>query len=284
MRLSSPAAWSLATSLVSLAAAADGARGGVVEVDIMFPRNETYAPTNDTLPVLFAIQNAAVGQPLNFNIWFGLYDQSASAWWDDPIVWSFHPVKWANLSDTEPYFLFMEWSQSQEIRRDEGRYRLAWSVSWQSCVEDSFTNPRPLGRGVLSNSSYRYVDFAVEHGAQPMDLVAATADDKPCPAEFGVAINVTSQTVAVPPAQHSGWSGTGDVCAVVASAKPTANPCPVKVNSALVASMSASRYPRTCADHPASCGLSDASRPLAVAGATGLAVTVGALGFFLLWI
>ena len=289
MHLSSPTAWSLvaAVSLASLGAVAGAAAGGVVEFDVMFPRNDTYAP-GDHLPLVLAIQNATLATHLNVDITMHLYNlteleldeknrklftQAVGAWYP-PLQ------KWENFSAHEPYFTSTQFSQKYELNGGEGRWRLVWAVYWESCAGISSTTLSPLDRW---NSTSRNIDFTIERGAQPIDPVAATADGTPCPPEYGVAVNVTSPTVAVGPAPS--WTGDPS-CAVVASdwPTPTANPCRVRVDSAVVASMSASRLADMCAARTGHCGQSSASQPLAVAGAAGLAATFGALGFFLLWI
>ena len=42
------------------------AAGGIVEVDLVFPRNETYRTS--AIPILFAIQNSALAVPLTLRI------------------------------------------------------------------------------------------------------------------------------------------------------------------------------------------------------------------------
>ena len=277
MRLFSWAAWAMVASLACLGAVVDAA-GGVLEVDLVFPRNETYAPPTDSIPVVFAFQNAAFAQYLNHKISYTVRNQSDLA--GNPILSFNHDLRWANWSSHEPYLV----AAFHEILKTEGRWRLTWSVNWQSCEEDSFP-ALGSGRGLIGNDSTWSVDFAVEKGAQTVDLVAATANDKTCPAELGVAINVTGKTVKVP--SSANWSG-GDTCAVVASSSPTptANPCRVKIDSTAASSLSASWTAELCGslNPPASCPSKNAAagtQRLAVAGAACLGVTLGALGFFL---
>ncbi|KAH6617545.1 hypothetical protein F5144DRAFT_624221 [Chaetomium tenue] len=52
MRVMSHALRCLVVSLACLAAVVSAANGGVLEVDVVFPRNETYAPT-DSFPIIF---------------------------------------------------------------------------------------------------------------------------------------------------------------------------------------------------------------------------------------
>ena len=235
MRFSSPTAWSLtaAASLASLGAASDAA-GGVVEFDIMFPRNETYGPGTDdpdSMPVLLAIQNAHLATHLNVIVEMGLYSHPLGLW--PAVGWS-RRLKWENLAAHDPYFMIDLHSRKYELNGGEGRWRLEWTVWWESCAGISSPNMAFWQR---TNWTHRYVDFTIQEGAQPIDLVAASADGKPCGPELGFAVNITSPTVAVPPT--ASWSGDPS-CAAVAfdSPTPTPNPCRVKVSSAVAASIS----------------------------------------------
>ena len=286
MRLFSWPAWALVAPLASLVVAADvttaSPGAGVVEVDVIFPRNQTYAPTNDTVPVVFAIQNPALASYVNVEIGFYIVHESDVDKWPPPslVAWD-HWLKWATISPDEPYYFSNFFSQTYEIKAASGRFRLVWDVYWYNC---SFFD----ADGSLWNdtrAAERYVDFAIQSGGRPMDLVAATASGEPCGPEFGVAINVTSQTVAVPAARQASWGGNG-TCHVLAEdgPTPTADPCRVQVSSAVVASMSASREAEMCAAR-GDCGRkSSAAQPLAVASVAGLAAVFGAVGFFLMQI
>ena len=247
----------------------------VVEVDLVFPRNETYAPT-DWFPVVFAFQNAERARYLNPRVSYTIRS------WDSmpansSVTWS-HDLKRENWSSHEPYFAYTHFDNF----RNEGRWWLTWTVSWQSCDEDSF--PNILGRGMIDNSSSWSVLFTTEESAQPVDLVAATTD-KACPEELGVAINVTDETMQVP--GWADWNG-GDTCAVVASSTPmpVPDPCRVQVNSAVSASMSASLTASMCSglDPTLSCPEDDknGSQKVVVVGGSCLLVAFGAVWFLLM--
>ncbi|KAK4243607.1 hypothetical protein C7999DRAFT_44611 [Corynascus novoguineensis] len=65
MRLSSPAVWSFVTSLVCLYVVAEPA--GVLEIDLVFPRNKTYEPT-PYMPVVFGFHNGELVRRLRPDI------------------------------------------------------------------------------------------------------------------------------------------------------------------------------------------------------------------------
>ncbi len=305
MRLSFSAIWPLAASfMASVATAADSPSSGIVEVDLMFPRNETYAP-GEHLTVMFAVQNTALAGLVGIDISFNLYNQddyhNSSLYNPHSIVSGSRRMKWDNLtaSSPDPFFFDYYFNQAMELHATEGRFTLEWTVYWAGCADDSFTPARPGAKSsFISSHTTHSLDFALKNGSQPMDPIAATAADKPCPAELGAALNVTTKTVAVPAAFTSGWTWDGNAaCAVLPSdtAKPTPSPCRVKVDEAAVSSLAASREAEMCSARPGGCAAQSSSAaagaarplgvaPFAVAGTAGMAVVVGVLGFFVMWV
>ena len=274
MHLSFRAGWSLVASLACLGAIVDAA--GVLEVDLVFPRNETYAPTA-YVPIIFALRNgnADLGQNLRPSINYNLRNIT------DPINWTVpahisHELASANSSSYEPYFVHNFFSSFAT----EGRWELFWWVTWLSCDEDK----DDLEPSFMTNSENRVIEFTIKNDGQVVDIVAATANDKTCPAELGLAINVTDTTMEI----SRRWNRPAGTCAVLASSPtPTPDPCLVKISSAVVASMSASWTARICnimlsLDPPDNCPKDNAGpQRLAVAGVACLAVAFGAFGFLL---
>ncbi|KFZ06234.1 hypothetical protein V501_07602 [Pseudogymnoascus sp. VKM F-4519 (FW-2642)] len=262
-------------AIVNLNAAA----ASVLEVDLVFPRNETYAPTT-WFPVVFAFQNAERARLLNPHISYTIRN------WDDMLGndgASFsHDLRLANWSSHDPYFVY---NYFHDVFAKEGSWWLTWHVTWESCNEVPFS--AGLSRDMIRNSSSWSVLFTTKNSAQEIDLVAVT-NNKTCPAELGVVINVTDTTMTVPFGVD--WSG-GDTCAVVASSTPTptANPCQVKIDSVVVASMSASLAATLCRgiDPPANCTNDDESvaQQLVAPGVSGVGISCvlaafGAFSFF----
>lgn len=277
-------AWSLMASLACLGALADVVEpvgiASVLEVELVFPRNETYAPT-PWMPVVFALRNAELARHLNPFISYDSYSTPLTpngSWIDrSKSPGSTHTVRWLNLSDHEPYFVYKFHNFATE-----GTWNLSWTVSWQSCDAHDFGAHRP---GAF-NSSASSVAFTIRDDGPPVDLVAATANDKTCSEEFGVAINVGNITNEVP---YGARSDAGDTCVERApsSPTPTPSPCLVKIDSAAVASISAAWTDLYCEKRrfnpAAECPppSDNASQRLAVAGAACLAVAFGAFGFIL---
>ncbi len=267
MRLLSRATWSLAVFLTSLGAIVDAA--GILEVDLLFPRKgETYAPT-DSMPVVFAFQNAELARYLNPVITYYLQRQSP---YGDVKAYE-HDLRWTtNLAGHEPYFAYTFFNNFTT----QGNWRMSWDLFWQSCDEHA----GPYDRNIIGNFSGDIVEFTIKNDGRAVDLVAATTNNGTCPREYyGVAINVTDTTMSVKPEVN--WRGN-DTCVVVASSSPTptADPCRVKIDSDIAASMFAAKSCHSL-NPPADCPSESVAQRMVVAGVACLAAAFGALGFLL---
>ncbi|KAB5511421.1 hypothetical protein GE09DRAFT_1165127 [Coniochaeta sp. 2T2.1] len=264
MHLVSRAVWSLVGSLACLGVAVNAA--GALEIDVVFPRNETYAPTAN-FPIVFAIRNAALAKHLNITIQSFIRNGSDL---NSTFGHSTRDLANANFS-SEPYFVY-----HYQTLDTEGPHELFSTAYWTSCNASS--DPVSL----LTNSSNLGVRFTIQKGAQQVDLVAATANDKTCSAHSGVAIGVTDQTLEYPASARLS-AGT---CAVLATSSPTpiADPCRVSIDSATAASMSASLQAALCKglNPPAGCPKeNNAVEQLAVVGVASFAAALGAIGLML---
>ena len=264
MHLVSHAFWPLVGSLVCLGSVVNAA--GVVEIDVVFPRsNETYAPM-DNFPIVFAVQNPQLAKHLDISV--DLFLRNGSNF-DNGLGHRGQQLTYANAS-TEPYF-----ANSYHDIDTDGPYELFARLIWSSCDESG----EQMAYRVESRNVG--IPFTIKKGGQEADLVAATANDQTCSAKDGVAINVTDKFHEVP-ASNDQPAGT---CAVLASGSPspTANPCRVKIDTTVAASMSASLAAALCKGPrpPASCPKENAVQQLAVAGVASLAALSGAVGFLL---
>jgi hypothetical protein len=247
------------------------AAAGVVQVDLVFPRNETYAPTR-WMPVVFAVQNTELAPHIYSSTAYHLADTSGSS---ANISARFrHDLENANMAGHEPYFAYTFFDNFEA----EVRYKMVWQVYWASCNEDD-SEPR-----FALNSSNQTIEFTVKNDAQAVDLVAATANDKTCPPELGVAVNATGETMEVP--SRGGYGG--GTCAVLASSAPSPapDPCRVKIDSTGAGSISATWTARMCDGTRNStslvhCPKDSAAQQLAVAGVVCFTVSLGAIGFLL---
>lgn len=218
----------MVTIVAAFAALADAANDplGTVEVDLIFPRNETYAPS-PVLPLVFAFRNAKPGVLLSPRITFTIWDRNNMS---NAVVGESLEVDKANMSTNDPYFLYLGSTKFNV----EGKWQLTWTLVWYSCKDER-------GNGIATNLTDNSMIFSTKNAAPQVDLVAASNDDK-CSSSTNVALDITG-TASVPNTVQ--WPG-GETCAVVAGSETQPDPCRVKVDSAAASSMSASMTAQIC--------------------------------------
>lgn len=213
----------IALLLAACMGAVNAARGAV-DLDLVFPRNETYAPTQ-IFPVMIAIQNVELAPFLNpqMTIEFLNLDSQVSSY---P---AFYDLRWANYSSSDPYRELKVFTSFNK----EGRWRLAWEVSWNTCTEDSLAF---LGSGLTANWTSSITMFTINNSGKVVDPVPTTTNQN-CTNGEAVVINV-GDTLEV--LDHITWEDYGGkTCASMASTTPAPTPCQVKFDSA-----AASKFPR----------------------------------------
>jgi hypothetical protein len=276
MRLFFRAASSLVLLLAYLWAVVDAA--GVLEIDLLFPRNETYAPRT-RFPVVFALRNPHLAQHLKPEISWVILNASEPP--RHRLAEGIYRSWWTNETSHEPYFLY----DFPNLRGHEGPVHLGFWANWISCNMSSSEPAFEVGGTDFWTLD---IEFTIKSGGQSVDLVAATArnDEGTC-AQPGVAINVTDETRWVPYDVSNRFSNA--TCAVLASSSPTptANPCQVEINSAAAESMWTSLAADWCPykaanDTSFDCSKYSGAERLAVAGVACLAAAFGALGYLLL--
>lgn len=205
---------------------------GVVEVDLIFPRNDTFAPSKLT-PIVFAIQNPSLVQSLNLVLYWNIEQFGVSS--NDSINTSdlFH-LSSINYSSSNPYFLY----ESTSHLDAEGVFQFAWTINYSNCSQDAGTDSVTF----TSNSTRHSLYFTTKNGTSQPDLVAAT-DDITCAHSLSQAWNVTN-LLKVPDGKSYGGAPS---CAVVPSTTPTPSPCKVKISPTAASSISAALTSYACA-------------------------------------
>jgi hypothetical protein len=229
--------------LVSIATCAKmvGASSGVVEVDLIFPRNETYAPTA-YLPIIFAFQNSHLAPFLNplihINSQLVQNANGSTPEWAPPESIDLEQLRRANFTNNDNYFAYPTYERNEYTFATEGIWQVTWTFNWAVCTEDSLAN-----NIFLRNESQHTTTLTIRKGAQEVDLVSGTTD-KSCSGQDGVAVNITN-TLHIPSSAHwegqtDKWEGQGDMCAFTASSVPKSDPCRVRIDPAAAASISCS--------------------------------------------
>jgi hypothetical protein len=206
-----------------------GASSGVLEVDLIFPRNETYAPTAN-LPIIFAFQNSHLAPFLNPLIQINaqlVQSANGSTQWTPIESVYLYQLQWANFTTNNTYFAYPTYQRHTFNFESEGIWELSWTLTWETCPDDG-------GHHTMVNRSAHTTTLSIAQGAQELDLVSGTKD-KSCTGQEGVAINITD-TSLVP--ITAGWDGQGDMCASTASSVPKSDPCRVSIDPTAAASIS----------------------------------------------
>lgn len=209
-----------------------------VEVDLVFPRNDTYAP-DPLLPIVFAIQDSQYAPYINPSIQFSITSDTNVS---DEIFTSFMDFSSTNFSSSDPYF---GWAAISKLNGINGRWRLAWSLFTNNCstypeaVSPNSTSQSNENRIVFTNS----IVFTTRNGTQQPDLVAASASSVCAGTKESFTFNVTG-TVDVWNTENLDGQNS---CAILSPVTPPANPCGAAINSAAASNISASITSAACA-------------------------------------
>ncbi|KAL5049062.1 hypothetical protein BDW71DRAFT_176140 [Aspergillus fruticulosus] len=208
---------------------------GIVEVDLISPRNQTYPPSALT-PIVFAVQNTEVVRALSPSITWYIEQRGVNASERIYTTGSFDLAKDVNSSSPDPFFAYAGTSRVTH----EGYFAFSWQIDYSNCSTASDDD-----EVTLSSDSRRYnVFFTAQNGTEPADLVAATKNDT-CKSSPAHAWSVSSLLEAP---ESEGFEG-GPWCAVLADATPlpTPTPCNVKIDESAAESMQAVITERACA-------------------------------------
>jgi hypothetical protein len=271
MRVLSWASWLFAVYIGVTSATSDAS--GVVEVDIVFPRNDTYAPS-PWMPIVFGIQNTKLAPLLDIEISFNIWNLTNGSATDEEGNFNkggFHSShddpRWVNMSSADPYLSYRHYDQFNT----EGSWLLVWTVYWSNCTDHS---PSSGKRGFV-NAQTSNIAFTTKKSAQGIDLVTAT-NNKDCSEDRGMTFNIADTYEA-----HTG----SETCAAMANSTVTPSPCRVKIDDAAASSISESLTERLCTrpNPEISCPAKEsAAQRLLVGCVACLMATFGVLGYMLL--
>jgi hypothetical protein len=223
-----------ASGALSATAAADVTFPAVVEVDSIFPRNETYAPTA-VFPIIFAIQNFAAASSLGpIDITWAIqkfpWDQN------DPFG-GMQPLNATN--STNPYYINL-WTEKLGGADAAGTYFFYWQFNYYECLGDD----EDVAGTILGSRSGNFT-FTIDPTAQQPNL-QLVADSDACPAQNATIVITKTWPIKDQPDRN--------VCGVVPNGRRgvrvDANPCAAKLDSAAVSSIAAAVTASACAASP----------------------------------
>lgn len=205
-----------------------------VEVDLIFPRNDTYPPSA-LFPIVFAFQNAALAPSLDPGFDMTLWDSNGNgASVLDPSI----DLKWTNFSSSEPTYVYTYVTSLNTTNgTTAASYRLNWAFGAGNCSNEG--GAQTIGGGFRDNG----VVFTIQSGAQQPDLIAASTTS--CANMSHFAFNLTGTLDVTQPDKYDGRNS----CAVFSDVHPLVdgNPCAAQVGSVAASSISAALTATACA-------------------------------------
>jgi hypothetical protein len=211
-----------------------------IELDLIFPRNNTvYAPTAH-FPVVLAVQNAAVGWPYGLAIDWVITSGLPVG---NQYTWTEGGFNSSNEKFSSPGSFFLIGSTNKTNTID------TFVLDWAFSINNASTDPRnlypysfPMGNHSIV-SIINTVYFSIAKGGISADVIV----DKNCPKDVGIfvvesisttdlgtypVVNPTAYTIS--DSNNDSYPGSELLYTV-----PESNPCAVKVDEALASSVSA---------------------------------------------
>jgi hypothetical protein len=209
---------------------------GTFEIDLIFPRNGTWAPA-DAMPIVFAIQRPDLAPSLAVDIisWTLQQRGTQNRQTGDVVLLGFEG------SSNKTYFVQRAVSNTSNI---EGTWYFSWEFLAGNCT--SSTNPRYSS--YADPSSFVYTshgsisEFSTSRSAPSANWTSLTSAQS-CGGSDGIAFAVND---VLQVSKYSGWRGFNASCAVYGPTKTTPNPCAVTIDAAAASSVSAGLKYQAC--------------------------------------
>ncbi|EFR01559.1 hypothetical protein MGYG_04561 [Nannizzia gypsea CBS 118893] len=208
----------------------------IVEMDLIFPRNDTYESI-PLMPVVFAIQNFYVSKPLFLRISYSL---EQNPYINGPNVNGHLYLDNADFhNDSDPYFLY-SWTHNYNTTVGTWNFIWEWSVGNCSSAYDPAEPFEPLHIG--NTGGLNYLRFTTKHGAKMPDLAAASQDGH-CDKLPAHTFNIT-EVLEVPLGTR--YYNNQPSCPALSTITPTPNPCRVKIDPTAASSISYAIQSKAC--------------------------------------
>lgn len=190
-----------------------------VELDIVFPQNDTYQRTSD-FPIVFAVQNAATAVPYGFWIQWALTDLDHQ---NSTVLRKLDQDTWKNASLTGSGAYLLATNSPAIANSKATKWSLDWSMGFhQNCTAGhQIVSPSPLGtNGYEISGSMVFTTSAI---GKTLDFLTT----RPCPV-LGGAIGIKSNLTTT----------RGEACPVLEEKEPQGNPCAFIIDATIANNIS----------------------------------------------
>jgi hypothetical protein len=256
--------------LACVAANVTATRSGTLELDLMFPRNGTWKPTN-LMPIIFAVQQLQLGDLVQRQLIRWRLAQRDNTTLDSIRT----GAATIELNSTTPG-LYLATGFSDALAGIEGEWIFQWQVSLRNCSE---LNDRNTLLQFSVSSETRWAYFRTNESAPTLNFETAISPDS-CRDVENIAFNVTAiQSIprGIDPEASPSCAALG------APPKVTGSPCAVTINAAASMSASAAVSYSACQATATACAPPSSTRPSAATSLRNnwivLWVAVTLLGF-----
>ncbi|KAI1470471.1 uncharacterized protein F4812DRAFT_417712 [Daldinia caldariorum] len=239
------ASWCIAATIISWVSTVRAIDfPATLDVDIVYPRNGTFAPTLLT-PIVFTIRNPQLAAPLDLNLDWAIYRNDRPVGdgpWSDGtkrLIWATNP------NATDPFFVYA-YTYKLNV---ETSWWLRWELSWGNCSQSETNHPN-----FSFNRKVNVVEFTTKNGSTQFDLATVNRPgDDTCGnvTDTRVSFNVTG----VLDTRDAYKYDDIDTCAVLAppsniTAPPPTRTCGPEIDASAASSISAAITATACAWFP----------------------------------
>ncbi|KAK6540920.1 hypothetical protein TWF694_008304 [Orbilia ellipsospora] len=226
--------------LLCVAAVALPALPANIEVDVIFPRNDTYSPA-DNFPIVLAVQNAALAYDFGFQVLWEVRNLSKSG--PSTNLVDFESILHSNALEpkvpapSSTFFILNSTTEFEDFLGEAyGIYQLNWFFALdENCTRDGIFIDHEIGNALAGGG----LIFTIADDGKAVDFT----DGGPCPPTGG-AVGIQSNI-----------SG----CAHIDNTGVVAKPCNIVLNEQLASSFSANLPPITTASSVSTTSMSSTS-------------------------
>lgn len=240
----------LALSLVVNLATVNATGLGLAEIDLVFPRNDTFEPMQ-LMPIVFAVKNNPAFQQISPSMTYrvGLLHRGKGK---NSTFLPLQPLSTDNLVDNKTETQFVHFGIANQFNT-ENTWEFGWSMSWSNCstsdngtdYDNAHTRNDVDGFHERSYDVYQSIIFTTKKGGRQANLTTLTTDED-CGKTPAFAFDVI-QTLTIPTETFPGQSDDGaPKCALLASPAPIPSPCKASVAPEAASSISSSLISHEC--------------------------------------